>query len=161
MPAAMSCPAQVPFERRCDSCARWHLLPGFTVVGAPEDDENIAAGAKADAALAAYEDDEGKRQEPPRFFEIKQQWLAGLHGDAHKVEESLKPQVLSENVSAGMVARRDKLQVAQLHNPLDNWDHISASKERDCHICLTTHSSLWHLHLDLPTCHSCFVDLHR
>ena len=57
-------------------------------------------------------------------------------------EESLKPQ-------------------HALHNPLDNWDHISASDVRDCHKCLTTNSSLWHLHLDLPTCHSCFVDLHR
>ena len=118
MPAAMSCPAQVPFKRRCDSCARWHLLPGFTVVGAPKDDEKIAAGAKKDAAhdaaLAAHEDHEGKRQEPLTFSEI------------------------------------DKINVARLHNPLDNFDSISASKERDCHICLTTHSSLWHLHLDLP-----------
>jgi hypothetical protein len=147
MPAAMSCPVQVRFERRCDS---------YTRFWAPEDDEKIASGAKEDAEL---KDEDRKRQ--LSFFEIEQQRLAHLHGHAHKAEESLKPQVLSENVSAGMVARRDKLQVAQLHNPLDNWDHISASKERDCHICLTTHSSLWHLHLDLPTCHSCFVDLHR
>ena len=49
-----------------------------------------------------------------------------------------------------------------VHNPLDTWDFISASSDRrECHRCLTTHSFQWHEHHYLPTCHSCFVDLHR
>ena len=69
-PLAGPCPAQIPFERCCDACARWHLLPGFTVRGAPKDDESVAAGAKEDAALVIHQEDEGNQQVVFRLFSV-------------------------------------------------------------------------------------------
>jgi hypothetical protein len=51
-------------------------------------------------------------------------------------------------------------------NPLDDWGKFSAGSEKECHVCLTTHSRVWHL---LPSqdgltsgtncCNSCFIEM--
>jgi hypothetical protein len=61
--------------------------------------------------------------------------------------------------NSAAVLKKDRDQMAC--KLLDNWGHISACDDGECHRCLTTHSSRWHVHLGLATCHSCFVDLHR
>ena len=61
--------------------------------------------------------------------------------------------------NSAAVLKKDRDQMAC--KLLDNWGHISACDDGECHRCLTTHSSQWHVHLGLATCHSCFVDLHR
>ena len=50
-----------------------------------------------------------------------------------------------------------------VHNPLNTWDDISAAPagDKECHRCLTTQSSHWLVHQYLPTCHACFITLHR
>ena len=174
-------PVQIPFERRCDACVRWHLMPGFTVRGAPADDD----GAKSDVALPIHEEDAGKQQvvlvlvlagagactAAPWSGSASVVILPSCPTDAvmqQQIHGEVSMQIAEIDGAAAAVQRaadksvEDSLKPQHaLHNPLDNWDHISASNARDCHKCLATHSSLWHLHLDLPTCHSCYVDLYR
>jgi hypothetical protein len=77
---------------------------------------------------------------------------------ASSPEQNIPKWSLHHHNSAA-VLKKDRDQMAC--KLLDNWGHISACDDGECHRCLTTHSSRWHVHLGLATCHSCFVDLHR
>eukprot|EP00282_Hemiselmis_andersenii_P041864 CAMPEP_0172077554 /NCGR_PEP_ID=MMETSP1043-20130122/17123_1 /TAXON_ID=464988 /ORGANISM="Hemiselmis andersenii, Strain CCMP441" /LENGTH=227 /DNA_ID=CAMNT_0012738521 /DNA_START=23 /DNA_END=704 /DNA_ORIENTATION=- len=75
-----------------------------------------------------------------------------------------QPNAAYGSMPPGGEKSKDAMEAVKPSNPLDDWGKFSAGTEKECHLCLTTHSHVWHSHPKPDghnvTCNACFIQMH-